>query len=135
MADYGTPTGIAKPEVKEGDLVHVCCGAGPGVQAHLTRPFDAIVREIRGEDAHVIRVERDNKRKVKVPKGACTAGHTKSESAPRPPRFNEMTPAAKSQVRKAACREMAMEVKLLKRKQRTVVLFGETGLDKNAPAG
>jgi hypothetical protein len=32
-----------------------------------------------------------------------------------------MTPAAKSQARKAACREMAMEVNLLKRKQRTVV--------------
>jgi hypothetical protein len=33
-----------------------------------------------------------------------------------------MTPAAKAQARKAVCREMAMEVKLLKRKQRTVVL-------------
>jgi hypothetical protein len=45
-----------------------------------------------------------------------------------------MTHTEKSQIKIAACGEMAREVKYLKRKQRTAV-FGETGLDKNAPAG
>ena len=80
------------------------------------------MREIRGEDARVMRVEGENKRKIKVPKWACAVGHTMSDSVPRPPRCNEMAPAAKSRMPNVACREMAMEVKHLKRKQRTVVL-------------
>lgn len=112
---------MAKREVKEGDPVNVFCGTGKGVRAHLTNPFDAFVHKINGEDAHVIRIIDGNGRPIKAPKWACTHGHASGVGAAKP-RFSEMTPAAKSQIKIAACGEMAREVKHLKRKQRTVVL-------------
>ena len=112
---------MAKREVKEGDPVIVFCGTGKGVRAHLTNPFDAFVHEIKGEEACVIRIIDGNGRPIKVPKWACTYGHASGVGAAKP-RFSEMTPAVKSQIKIAAYGEMAREVKHLKRKQRTVVL-------------
>jgi hypothetical protein len=81
----------------------------------------AFVHEIKGEDAHVIRIVDGNGRPIKVPKWAFTYGHASGVGAAKP-RFSEMAPAAKSQIKIAAYGEMAREVKHLKRKQRTAVL-------------
>lgn len=117
MADFSTPVAFAKPIMVAGDNVHVNCGTGPGIRGGLTNPFMATIVEIKGEVCLVRRHVGGRKKSIKVPTWACTKTTAFGCMNGPVPRFRNITPAAKAQIRLKVSEEMSAELKRVRAEQ------------------